>query len=397
MPAPAEDHVPLHGAPADPAADDGPAAPAGGTAQSTGPGPWQYCHYRCEAGCERCLPQTEGSLWLLGQVPPPRHTPLPLSFRFVDSLVECYHPRAILHKIWPIVWMRCMKVAALFINQLTGRWLCGWNGQENRLYNAVGDRCLSLYQELYGEPVSVTGVRLFVVRRFHLATVVSCVSALQLLAAYLGYPVVVMALALCSTPITLLDRQWCALVTKMIPRFEHDRSLAVCTALAAGLAPAAPALKDFPFRRQVWRRPGEWRAALVFVEALFGAIQMATGAFLLCLTAYALHDPSILSVPLLVQLQFVARVFKNLSNYISALMLWYLAPQFYASASRQIHDFLGAVAKAVPVDEVPSSDAQQADGTRLAAARKEVAQTQFLAAEFGPSPHVQRIWTAGAP
>eukprot|EP00668_Euglena_longa_P017195 GGOE01021558.1.p2 GENE.GGOE01021558.1~~GGOE01021558.1.p2 ORF type:complete len:182 (+),score=49.59 GGOE01021558.1:783-1328(+) len=181
----------------------------------------------------------------------------------------------------------------------------------------------------------------------------------------------------------------------MIPRFEHDRALFVCSALATSLAPLAPSLQEFPFRRQVWRRPGEWRAALVCVEMLFGGIQLATGAFLLGLTLYAgLFDPQILSVPLLVRLQFVARVFKNLSNYISALMLWYLAPQFYASASRQIHDFLGAVANAVPMDKVSPADLE---GAHLASARKNVAQTRFLAEEFGLSPVVRRIWATGLP
>lgn len=29
--------------------------------------------------------------------------------------MECYHPRAILHKIWPIVWMRCMTPPAAWL------------------------------------------------------------------------------------------------------------------------------------------------------------------------------------------------------------------------------------------------------------------------------------------
>jgi hypothetical protein len=349
-----------------------------------------------DADTERAMGATESDSQALAPMPETTSGGLTsLTVSFVANMREVYHPRIIWAKLRPVVWMRGVKLAALVVNQFTGKYLLGWSGQENRFYDAVGHRCVLLYQELYGERISVHGVRAFLIRRFQFAAFICCVSLIQIAAAYLKYPLVVMALAFLCTPITLLDRQWCALVTKMVPRYENDCARVICRHVTASLEGVAPELKSFNFRKRVWKSPLSVRAFLVATEMGFGFVQLITGTFLMGLSVMAVRNPQIYSIPWLVWVQLFARIFKDISNLVAAMLLWYLAPHYYNSASSQIHDFLSALHQAVPSPEVlPSLSVGEEPPPLLKQARLSARETAFLDGQFARSSHLQQVWEA---
>ena len=52
---------------------------------------------------------------------------------FSKILIEAYHPRVALRKVFVVLPLRVMKLVAVVLNEKVGGVCCGWSGFENRL------------------------------------------------------------------------------------------------------------------------------------------------------------------------------------------------------------------------------------------------------------------------
>ena len=144
-------------------------------------------------------------------------------------------------KLLPTVFLRASKALALLVNEAVGRWLFGWRRDESRLLDFVGKETKALCFRVYEEEAGEAFVRAFLVRRFTFCVLTSIGTIAQLLLQLNGQPSLYPALiSVALAPVTIIDRQFATLVTKLIPR--HDRSLLfqLCQGIANALDKAFP-------------------------------------------------------------------------------------------------------------------------------------------------------------
>ena len=156
-------------------------------------------------------------------------------------LLEVYSPRMLASKLLPTVFLRASKALALLVNEAVGRWLFGWRRDESRLLDFVGKETKALCFRVYEEEAGEAFVRAFLVRRFTFCVLTSIGTIAQLLLQLNGQPSLYPALiSVALAPVTIIDRQFATLVTKLIPR--HDRSLLfqLCQGIANALHKAFP-------------------------------------------------------------------------------------------------------------------------------------------------------------
>jgi hypothetical protein len=259
-------------------------------------------------------------------------------------LREVYDPHTLMAKLMPMGLLRAAKLLALLANEAVGRWLLQWRPGESRVLDFVGRGTKALCRRIYCEAVDAEFVRAFVRRRLLFCVLTSAGTLAQLTLQLAGLPSLYAALiSLVLAPVTLIDRQFATLVTKMAPR--HDRTLLFqCSeGLIEALQPAFP---DLP-------RPTPTRAAgshsrllnLTVLEMGVGFLQFVSGLILIVWTLWTLtilvtggeELPECLPsgdgafcfelLPLVVGL----RCIKELCNWVSALLEWKLTPAKYAS------------------------------------------------------------------
>ena len=144
----------------------------------------------------------------------------------IRILGEIYNPKVLAFKCIPTALLRVEKAFALVINQAVGQAFCGWKKSESRLYDHVGAQCAELCRALYGAEITEELVFAFLRRRFMFCGVTATVSAIQIALQLADIPEWNVLLSVALFPLTLVDRQFATLVTKMSPRYQ--RSLMLC-------------------------------------------------------------------------------------------------------------------------------------------------------------------------
>ncbi len=139
----------------------------------------------------------------------PTYFPIVLAILF-----EAYNPRVLFVKFLPVIRIRILKFLGLGINQVTGSWLLGWNGAENRFYDILGKEVDNLFFRLYNHTLEQKDVFQFLRRRFHYAFITGTITTIQIILTWKSHVFAAFILSIAIAPVTLIDRQWSTSVTK---------------------------------------------------------------------------------------------------------------------------------------------------------------------------------------
>lgn len=265
-------------------------------------------------------------------------------------LLEVYNPwTLVVSKLVPTLLLRGGKMLALLLNEKVGYWALNWRPGESRLLDWVGQETKALCRDVYGEEVDQAFVKSFLVRRFLFCSLTSAATAVQVTLELTGRPSQYSAfLSLLLAPVTLVDRQFSTLVTKMAPR--HDRSLLF--QLLLGLTDTLkPSFSDVPAPAPVRAAGSKMRLCnLTQLEMMVGFVQFVTGLVLAVWTALVLSNGHRDHPPLcfssgggmfcfdFLPMAIVARCIKEICNWTSAFLEWKLTPSKYDSNASMVSD-----------------------------------------------------------
>ena len=208
-------------------------------------------------------------------------------------IYEAYNPKLIWKKIFSVSFMRIKKLLAVFINEKFGYIFLGWNGIENKLLDNVGNDTIVLYENIYQSKLNQTSVLFFLKRRAIYCLLTMITTIFQIIVSYLGFWYITIIISTLMIPITILDRQWCALVTKMPPRYERSLilQLQMCSQLHLKSDVCIDIKKRNTIRNNV--KIGFLKIPdiiLVGFEILMGFIQFCTGAIIFGMTIINIMD-----------------------------------------------------------------------------------------------------------
>mmetsp|Transcript_14163 Transcript_14163/g.45187 ORF Transcript_14163/g.45187 Transcript_14163/m.45187 type:complete len:144 (+) Transcript_14163:636-1067(+) len=123
---------------------------------------------------------------------------------------------------------------------------------------------------MYGEEVSEGMVIYFLQRRRAIATATLLATSLQVLGTYLHFTRAAAGLSLLLAPLSLVERQWCTLVTKSHPRSDRSE----ISHVVGGLQRAAGGALSLPR----YSLGGGYFRVLLGLEAVVGVLQVLAGA-----------------------------------------------------------------------------------------------------------------------
>lgn len=263
----------------------------------------------------------------------------------LQILIEAYNPLVICRKLPTTIRIRTLKVLGLLFNQRTGKWCCGWNGHENRLYDDAGFYTDRLFFQLYGRPLLERDVRLFLHRRLHYAFITAVVTAMQIVATYYDYVSIATLLSCLLAPVTLIDRQWATSVTKNPPRYMREVIVNhlqwPLTEILLTRAKTSPEPELGKFKPPQRIRMPRWASVLVAVEIFNGFFQFVTGLLLFVMPIMIFFWWDMRQFDLGGKLSMlwclnIFRIMKELCNWISPLIERKLTPVKYGVSEKML-------------------------------------------------------------
>eukprot|EP00759_Apiculatamorpha_spiralis_P040835 PhF_6_TR39649/c1_g1_i2/m.58816 len=254
-------------------------------------------------------------------------------------LKEAYSPTQFAKKFIPVLKIRIFKMLGMVFNQLIGKFLCGWNGKENRLYDNAGKLTDELYYSLYGTELTQTGVTLFVQRRLYYSFITSVCTIIQIICTAVNAVEIAIGLSVLLSPVTMMDRQWATSVTKSPPRYQRE---VFRHYLVEPLCQAYD-IKPMP-KYRLHRNP---IVNVTTAEMLVGFVQFWTGLLLFLVPIAHVVDPqgtsqmiegyTVLSTTVFLN---ILRVTKEVTNALSPSMEYYLTPKKYTANAQYLDSFL---------------------------------------------------------
>jgi hypothetical protein len=136
----------------------------------------------------------------------------------VRILLEVYHPRIMLSKLWRLPLLRVCKALVIVVNEPAGRLLCGWEAGESRLLDYIGKQTAAMCRQLYSQEITEELVFNFLRRRFLFCALTTAGTTCQILLQLAQTPTYSAIITFFLLPITIVDRQFSMFVTKMTPR-----------------------------------------------------------------------------------------------------------------------------------------------------------------------------------
>ena len=276
----------------------------------------------------------------------------------VKILAEVYNPKCMAIKVLPVAWLRVEKALALVINGGVGRACCGWKRHESRLYDHIGEQTATLCRVLYKTEITEELVRLFLRRRFLFCGITATATALQIIFQLLDLQAVNFFITLLLLPLTVADRGFSMLVTKMTPRYERGLSVRVVASLLDALEPVYPEIEK-PRRYKMYKFPV---FNLTHLEIMVASTQALSGMLILFYTFVVLEDAAMTadhvpryfdtgdgrcemgSLCFAPSTAIIAlRVLKEITNFISPCIEWGLTPLKYSNNSGHFKDNINAI------------------------------------------------------
>ncbi|EKX39989.1 hypothetical protein GUITHDRAFT_113984 [Guillardia theta CCMP2712] len=279
-----------------------------------------------------------------------------------DVMREAYSLSMIRRKAYITLHLRLCKGAALIVNEKVGRFMFGWKAHENRILDYIGQETSRLCQELYGREESDKYVRVFLRRRFLYCIISTCVTILQICSQLLHVEVLAVLLSLVTLPITLVERQFATLVTKMLPRAERSLALQFSHEANEMVRKHFPALKKLPRARMHRSRAFNLTslemavgflqfvsAGIIVLFSLFVLLKRSLYLDVFLLSDWCLHPLSCLDLSGKV---ILFRVIKEACNWISPWIEETLTPEKYAFNERVVRSALTEIHRAAGIEEL---------------------------------------------
>jgi len=269
-------------------------------------------------------------------------------------IYEAYNPKLIWKKIFSVSFMRIKKLLAVFINEKFGYIFLGWNGIENKLLDNVGNNTIVLYENIYQSKLNQTSVLFFLKRRAIYCLLTMITTIFQIIVSYLGFWYITIIISTLMIPITILDRQWCALVTKMPPRYERSLilQLQMCSQLHLKSDVCIDIKKRNTIRNNV--KIGFLKIPdiiLVGFEILMGFIQFCTGAIIFGMTIINIMDVRCIfdiNLKTCMYIGIFVRLLKEITNIASTSIEWILTPIKYKNNIDLIIEFAQTIQEQNP-------------------------------------------------
>ena len=203
-------------------------------------------------------------------------------------LQEIYDPQVLLFKLFPTIFLRICKTLALVFNEGLGRALCGWKQGESRLLDFIGAQTGGMCWQLYKKEITEPVVHDFLRRRFLFCIITTTGTALQLMLQLVAdAPEYAVIITILLAPLTIVDRQFATLVTKMTPRFERAMMLRMVGFLFAALRDGPYPTLEQPKRYSMYKVP---EFNLTHLEMLCGFTQFVCGVIVFLYTILLLMD-----------------------------------------------------------------------------------------------------------
>lgn len=276
----------------------------------------------------------------------------------VKILAEVYNPKYLAIKVLPVAWLRVEKALALVVNGAVGRACCGWKRHESRLYDHIGEQTATLCRVLYQTEITEELVRAFLRRRFLFCGITATATTLQIIFQLLGLQALNFFITALLLPLTVADRGFSMLVTKMTPRYERGLSVRVTASLFDALETVYPELEKPP-RYKMYRFP---IFNLTHLEMIVASTQALSGMLILFYTFVVLEDAAMTEdhLPLyfdtgdgrceMGSLCFAPstaiialRILKEITNFVSPCIEWGLTPLKYGNNSGHFKDNINAI------------------------------------------------------
>ena len=269
-------------------------------------------------------------------------------------IYEAYNPKLICKKISSVPLMRIKKLLAVFINEKFGYIFLKWNGIENKLLDNVGRDTIILYENIYQSKLNQTSVLNFLKRRAIYCSFTMVTTIFQIILSYLDFWYITIMISILMIPITILDRQWCALVTKMPPRYERSLilQLQMCSQFHLKSDVAIDIKKRNTIRNNV--KIGFLKIPdiiLVGFEILMGFIQFCTGAIIFGMTIMNIMDLRCIfdiELKICLYIGIFIRLLKEITNIASTSIEWILTPIKYKNNIDLIIEFAQAIQEQNP-------------------------------------------------
>lgn len=261
-------------------------------------------------------------------------------------------------KVLPVAVLRVEKALALIINGGVGRALCGWQRHESRLYDHIGSQTATLCRVLYSAEITEELVRAFLRRRFMFCGITATATTLQIILQLLGMQGFNFAITVLLLPLTVADRGFSMLVTKMTPRYERGLSTRMTAALFDALEPVYPELKKPP-RYKMYNVP---IFNLTHLEIMVASTQFLSGFLIMFYTFVVLEDVAMHAQHVPVYFDtgdgrcemgalcvapttaiILLRIVKEVANFISPCIEWALTPLKYGNNAGHFKDNVAAV------------------------------------------------------
>lgn len=273
-------------------------------------------------------------------------------------LYEAYNPKLIWKKIFSVSFMRIKKLLAVFINEKFGYIFLGWNGTENKLLDNVAKDTIALYENIYKSKLNQTSVLDFLKRRAIYCSFTMFTTIFQIILSYLDFWYITIIISTLMIPITILDRQWCALVTKMPPRYERSLILQLQMSSQFHLKPdvSIDIKKRNTIRNNV--KIGFLKIPdiiLVGFEILMGFIQFCTGAIIFGMTILNIMDLRCIfdfELKTCLYIGIFVRLLKEITNIASTSIEWILTPIKYKNNIDLIIEFAQAIQEQNPTKDL---------------------------------------------
>ncbi len=276
----------------------------------------------------------------------------------VKILAEVYNPKYLAIKVLPVAWLRVEKALALVVNGAVGRACCGWKRHESRLYDHIGEQTATLCRVLYQTEITEELVRAFLRRRFLFCGITATATTLQIIFQLLELQALNFFITALLLPLTVADRGFSMLVTKMTPRYERGLSVRVTASLFDALETVYPELEKPP-RYKMYRFP---IFNLTHLEMIVASTQALSGMLILFYTFVVLEDAAMTEdhLPLyfdtgdgrceMGSLCFAPstaiialRILKEITNFVSPCIEWGLTPLKYGNNSGHFKDNINAI------------------------------------------------------
>lgn len=273
----------------------------------------------------------------------------------ISVFAEAYSPKRIIQKVRHVYFLRVLKLAAIFCNEKLGKALCKWKDKENVLLDRIGKDTEMVFKLLYEKKLTQKDVEVFINKRAVYCLVTILCTLLQILCSTWGKTKISLCISMLIAPITIVERQWATLVTKMFPRYERSKIIQIQRVTKNLLLPDVSISIEHRAKKieKICSIPNLF---FVFMEMCVGVLQFFCGTLLF---VFIVHEILILFeinqswvIGRVAGYVSYIRIVKEITNVGSVILEKALTPVKFRNNSNLLIEFLKNVKAEITSQEI---------------------------------------------